>query len=243
MTRDQLRRALALNALTKPLNVVVPAGMVVAGVLVGAVWLLVVAAAVWLALVGATFFDEREAQRVGERERAGRQVAAPEARSDPAAFTPAIGRRLEAALAARASIHAAVDETDSPHADVVAEVDALVTAMEADSARAQRIHEFLAQESPDAIRRRIAEEPSDEVRAALAAKLDALTRLQQRLDRLLSELDHVVITLQTTQAEILAADGMAHDVLAGQVSELRTNVKLISDGLAEAFADTRAHGV
>lgn len=243
MTRDQLPRALVLNAVTKPLNVVVPAGVVVAGLLVGAVWLVVVAAAVWLALVGATFFDEREAQRVGERARAGRQVTAPKAGAQPAAFAPAIGRRLEAALAARDSIHAAVEATDSPHADVVAEVDALVAAMEGDAARAQRIHAFLAQEVPDAIRRRIAEEPSEEVRTALAAKLDAVTRLQQRLDRLLSELDHVVITLQTTEAEILAADGMEHDVLAGQVSELRVNVKLISDGLEEAFADTRAHGV
>jgi hypothetical protein len=241
VTREHLARALAVNALTKPLNVVVPAGVVVAGLLVGAVWLLIVALVVWAALVGATFVDEREAQRVGERERAARRPAALEA--EPTAFAPEIGRRVDAALAARESIHAAVEETDSPHADVVAEVDALVAAMQGDAVRAERIHAFLKTDTPAAIRQRIADEPSPEVRAALEAKLDALTRLQQRLDRLLSELDHVVITLQTTQAEILAADGVAQGVLAGQVSELRTNVKLISEGLEEAFAETRAHQV
>ena len=242
-TREQLRRALIVNALTKPVNVIVPAAVVVAGLLVGAGWLLAVAALVWLALAGATFFDEREARRVGARERAERHLATPKPGADPSAFAPAIRRRLQAALAARDSIHAAVEETDSPHVDVVAEVDALATAMEGGAVRAQRIHEFLAQESPAALERRIADEPNEEVRAALAGKLDALRRLQQRLDRLLTELDHVVITLQTTQAEILAVDGLEHGALAGQVSELRTNVKLISEGLEEAFAETRAHRV
>jgi hypothetical protein len=83
-------------------------------------------------------------------------------------------------------------------------------------------------------------EENPAVRDALGAKLAAVTRLQQRLDGLLAELDHVVLTLQTVQAEILATDGLDDRLLAGQVSDLRENVQLMAAGLEEAFAETRA---
>ena len=214
----------------------VPVGIAVAGILIGAAWLVAVAIVCWLALVVATFFDGGEAERVGARRRAAPRVPA----AEPTAFAPPIAARMRAAITARASIRAAIDGTASPLEDVNAEVDALVGAMQADAVRAQRIHEFLARESPAAIERRMADEPSDAVRTALGAKLDAVNRLQQRLDRLLGELDHVVLTLQTVQAEILATDGLDDATLAGRVSELRENVQVMAAGLEEAFAETRA---
>ena len=212
--------------------------MIVAGLLIGASWLVAVALVGWLALSTATFFDAREAQRVGERLRAARR-APPPVPSDPATFAPPIAARLRAATAARASIRAAIEGTDSPLEDVSAEVDALVRAMEADAVRAQRIHEFLAHESPAQIERQM-HEGNEAVRNALGAKLAAVIRLQQRFDALLAELDHVVLTLQTVQAEILATDGLDDRLLAGQVSDLRENVQLMAAGLEEAFAETRA---
>jgi hypothetical protein len=243
VSRDDLRRALAVNALTKPINVLVPAGVVVAGLLVGATWLLVVAIVVWLAMTGATFFDEREAKRVGERARAAVRPAPVSVGAPPGPFAPPIATRLRAARAARASIRAAIADTPSALEDVSAEVDALVVAMQADAVRAQRIHEFLAQESPAELDQRIAGERSDAVRVALESKREAVARVQQRLDRLLAELDHVVVTLQTVEAEILATGGLDDRALAGQVSELRVNVQLMAEGLEEAFAETRAHRV
>jgi hypothetical protein len=197
----------------------------VAGLLIGASWLVAVALVCWLALSTATFLDARG-------------VPLPVA-ADPRAFAPPIAARLRAATAARASIRAAIEGTDSPLDDVRAEVDALVRAMEADAVRAQRIHEFLAHESPAQVERQMREE-NPAVRDALGAKLAAVTRLQQRLDGLLAELDHVVLTLQTVQAEILATDGLDDRLLAGQVSDLRENVQLMAAGLEEAFAETRA---
>jgi hypothetical protein len=243
-SRADLRRALAVNALTKPLNVLVGAGVAVAGLLLGAAWLVAVAVVFWLVLSTATFFDAREAQRVGERARAARRARPPPRRArDPTTFAPPIAARVRAATAARASIRAAIDGTPSALEDVAAEVDALVSAMEADAIRAQRIHEFLAQESPAALERRMADEPDEAVRAALGANLKAVVRLQRRMDRLLAELDHVVVTLQTVHAEILATDGLDDRALAGQVSVLRENVQLIAAGLEEAFAETRAREV
>jgi hypothetical protein len=197
----------AVNALTKPVNVLVPAGVVVAAALAGAVWLLPVALACWLVLATMTFLDEREARA---------------SQGDPPALAPAIAERVKAAASARAAIRAAIAESRSPLDDVTGEVDALVAAIEAHAVRAQRIHGFLADEG------------------AVAADPDSLARVRQRLDRLLAEMDQVVGALRTVQAEILASDGIEEAALASQVFELRARVQTTSEGLEEAFAETRA---
>jgi hypothetical protein len=194
------------RALTKPVNVLVPTGVVVAAALAGAIWLLPVALACWLGLATMAFLDEREAR------------ASP---GDPPALAPAIAGRVKAAESARAAIRAAIAESRSPLDDVTGEVDALVAAIEAHAVRAQRIHGFLADEG------------------AVAADPDSLARVRQRLDRLLAEMDQVVGALRTVQAEILASDGIEEAALASQVFELRTRVQTTSEGLEEAFAETR----
>jgi hypothetical protein len=234
--RSDLRRALALNALAKPVNVLVPAAVLIASALVGAWWLAIVAVACWLALATHTFFDEREAQRVGERRRSRVRVDAGE-------FTPLIAGRVKAADRARTSIHDAIAGSALPLDDVAREVDDLVEAITVNAARAQRIHRFLTGEEPAAaLEHRIAQERQEPVRAALEAKSRAITRLRQRLDALMSELDRAVLALQTMQAQILAADDRALEErrLVGQVSELRVQVQLVSEGLEEAFAESRS---
>jgi hypothetical protein len=220
-SRGELGRRLAVNALTKPLNVAVPAAIVVAGLLVGASWLIGVAAVCWLALVAGTFFDEREARAVGERAREDRR-APPAVVTDRPAFAAEIERRVRAAVSARAAIRAAIEESDVPHEDVTEEVDALLAAMQDDAVRAQRIHQFLAEVPPE--------------------QIDPQTRqrVQGRLDRLLEELDRIVATLQTVRAEILVSDGLAgHGELTARLSELRVNVQLVSAGLEDAFEGVR----
>jgi hypothetical protein len=241
VSRSDLRRALVLNALAHPVNVLVPAAVLVAAAIFGAAWLALVAVACWLVLAGMTFFDEREAERVGERVRAARRGAA--VRVDPAEFSIEIGARVKAANAAREAIHAAIAASPSPLAGVAGEVDALLAAMNADAARAQRIHGFLAAESLAALERRINREGSGPVRETLEAKLAALKRLRKRLGGLLGEMDNVVAALQTVQAELLAADDLEQaaeeGALAGQISELRAKVQIMSAGLEETFAETR----
>ena len=239
-TRKDLTRVLVVNAMTKPVNVTIPAAVLTAGLLLAVPWLIPVALVCCLALVVMTFFDEREAELAGRRARAGRPEPAPQVRARPSAFAPEIAARLRAANAARASIRLAVGESVTPLDDVAREVDALVLALDGHATRAQRIRVFLAEESPAQLRERIAREPSDAVRNALESKLAALDRLQRRLTRLLEEMDHVVATLQTVHAEILATDGLEQGTLAGQVSELRANVQIVSAGLEDAFAETRA---
>jgi hypothetical protein len=105
---------------------------------------------------------------------------------------------------------------------VTEEVDALLGAMEANAMRAQRIHQFLA------------EVPAEQLDP------QTLQRVRGRLERLLEELDRVVATLQTVRAEILVTDGLVErGQLTAQLSELRTNVQLVSAGLEDAFDDVR----
>jgi hypothetical protein len=247
VTRADLRRALVLNALVHPVNVLVPAGVLVAAALFGAAWLAVVAVVCWLVLAGMTFFDEREAARVGKRLRAAHRNAAPAAaRADPGVLAPAIRARVRAAVVACAAIRDAIAASPAALDDVGEELDALLAAIYADAERAQRIHAFLAEEPPGELEERIAQEPRAVVREALQGKLAALSRVRERLDGLLAEMDHVVATLQTLQAEILSADGaelaLEERALASQVSELRAKVRIISTGLEESFAETRVRG-
>jgi hypothetical protein len=239
-TRKDLTRVLVVNAMTKPVNVTIPAAVLSAGLLLAVPWLIPVALVCWLALVVMTFFDEREAEQAGRRARSVRPEPAPPVRTRPSAFAPEIAARVRAASGARASIRLAIDESDTPLDDVAEEVDALVLALDGHATRAHRIRMFLAEESPEHLRERIANEPSEAVRAALEAKLSALDRLQRRLTRLLEEMDHVVTTLQTVHAEILVTDGLEQGTLAGRVSELRASVQLVSAGLEDAFAESRA---
>ena len=151
-----------------------PAGVLVAALLVGAMWLVAVALVTWLALLVTTFFDDREATAVGERLRAARR--APALRLPP--LVPALARRWDAALAARASI-----QRDGDSALLMHEVEALVEALRPSVAQAQRIDDAL-----------------------LKSTGPARERLRARLDQLLDEIDQVVATLETVHAEILVSD-------------------------------------
>lgn len=237
--RADLRRALVLNALTKPLNLLVPALVVVAGSLLGAGWLAAVALACWLALAAASFFDEDEARRVGARRRAARTAPATP-RAEPAVLSPAIGRRLQAAVAARRAIGEAVALSGLPLADIAEQVDALVAVIEAHAIRADRIHGFLADHPAAGLEHRVASEHEPAVIAALRAQSRSLERLRQRQGQLLAEMDHAVAALDTVHAEILAVDGLDEGTVVGRVAALREEVQVVSAALEDAFDETRA---
>ena len=182
--RGRLGRALLVNALTKPLNVVVGALVLAAAALTGAAWLALVAPLCWLLLAGMTFFDEREAERLGRQRRARLRP-----RQRPATgvtFVPAIAKRVSAARAARDAIRATAATWPSPLDDFVVHADGVVATIEERAVSAQRVHTFLT-DRPNA-------EP------------EALVRLRERLHGLLDEMDAGIAALNTLHAELLAAD-------------------------------------
>jgi len=66
-TRKDLTRVLVVNAMTKPVNVTIPAAVLTAGLLLAVPWLIPVALVCWLALVVMTFFDDQPSEAVGQQ--------------------------------------------------------------------------------------------------------------------------------------------------------------------------------
>ena len=195
-TREDLRRALVVNALTKPLNVLVPALVVVAASLLGAALLIVVALICWLGLALVTFFDEDEAARrrppaAGGRARAPARPPHP----SPSRARPRSRAGSGDAHAAADSVQEAVRESELPLADVTGEVDELVALIERNAARVDRMHRFLAEHPLPA--------------AAPEEQRRAVARLEARHQELLVEIDRAASALDTVHAEVLAADGLA----------------------------------
>jgi hypothetical protein len=215
VTRDDLRRELAVNAATKPLNVAVPAAVVVAALVLGTAWLFPLAVVVYVLLAVMTFFDEDEAERVGERayER-GRGPAPP--RLSEKALAPKVREYLEAARSERAAIDRTIAQADLPFGHVAQEVDALLAAVEATARRAQRVHDHLTSRAPgtaEALRIRL-RGYHDEMAAVVRAMRDVHDRL----------------------VEASLSDEEDRDAqLAGDVRDLRARVDAATAGLGEAY--------
>src|SRR3954470_15426592 len=89
VTRGALARRLAVNAATKPLNVAVLGGLIVAGIALNLILVVgAIAIVAYLVLVALTFFDADEAQRIGAELYAGRRR--PVATLDLATLEPRI---------------------------------------------------------------------------------------------------------------------------------------------------------
>src|SRR3954454_22656409 len=117
-SRKDYARALALNAATEPFNVLILAGVVVAGLIIGKVALLVASGLVlYLIAAARTFFDDDEAQKVLAAQRAKRgSTAAQRPRIDPQALAPPIAARVETARERQGRITAACGGAGRPYA-------------------------------------------------------------------------------------------------------------------------------
>jgi len=228
------------QALADPANVATAAALAVAAMLLQAWWLLAVAAAAYAAMTALTVRERRLAAAPGR---------APVPRAPGVELSAPVAKRLRAGLAAADAIRAAIDEADVPLDDVAHDVADLRAAMESLAARADRVHRYLGEQDPAAVRARLAVEAAsdDTVRGrlaeALAAQLGALERLRTQLDRLLSELDHVVAALQAMHAEVLGMAAMAGGwhgrELSSRVGDLQERVGALGAGLEEVYAETR----
>jgi hypothetical protein len=245
VTRKDLGRELAVNAAFKPLNIAAPAVVLVVGLLLGVLWIAVpVAVVLYVALWLQTFFDSREAEKVG---RAAYAEAQPRrAALDASTLDPSIARPLEQARGTAAAIRQAVEEADQPLDDVVSEVDGLVGAMETSARRAQLIASTLAGQDLRAIDRDIARRSSStdpDVQALvrdLQAQRASITRLQDKLERFQVGMERICVSLgllRTSVAEMSASEEeAAQRELSAQARELRERTQLLAESMAESFS-------
>lgn len=249
ITRARLRRALVVNALTKPVNLAVPTVVVAAALAVGTWWLVAVAAAVYAALAAMTFLNEDEARQVGERVYGQRRLETGERRVDPGRLAAPIAAPLSAALDEEARFRRTVAQARLPLDELRGEVSELVEAIGRTAQRAQLVHDYLMGQRPERVRDRIAElrgsaaapEPTvQRTIAALSEQLQSHGAMSRQLDRFHAEMEQTVASLSTIHARVVqmgvASDDAAEHELAVQVRDLRDQVDALSAGMNEAYA-------
>jgi len=240
VTRSELQRRLVVNALSKPVNVAVPAAVAVAALPVGLPWLLAVAAIAYVALAAMTFLDEREAERVGD-ETYGRLRRSEQPRLETRRLAPEIRAEVEAARAEQARIAETIANADLPFDEVGGEVERLVVAMEATARRAQLVRDYLVTQDIARIEARL-HEASDETAAVLRDQLAVLESLVAQLRRFHDEMQQVNAALGAMHARLVGAAVASQDSadaqLAGDVRDLRQRVETLTEGIAEAYAAT-----
>lgn len=240
VTRSELQRKLIVNALTKPVNVAVPAVVAVAALFAGAPWLLAVAVVAYVALAAITFFDEREAERVGD-EAYGRLRESPRQRLETGRLAPEIRAEVESARDEQRRITQTIANADLPFDEVGGEVDRLVVAMEATAKRAQLVRDYLDTQDIPGIEERLARASGDTA-AALRDQLAVLNSLVEQLRRFHDEMEQVNAALGAMHARLVgaavASQASADAELAGDVRDLRQRVDTLTEGIAEAYAAT-----
>jgi hypothetical protein len=251
VTRSDLRRELAVNAAFKPLTIAAPAVVLIVGLLLHVLLVAApVAAAVYIALFLQTLFDGDEAKKVGQAVYGRTGGGSSRPALDAATLDPEIARPLRQARETAAAIRVAVQEADQPLDDVVADVDALVVAMETSARRAQLIATTLSGQDLAGIERDIirrGHDPDPEVKALvtdLIAQRDSIKRLRTKLDRFDVGMQRICASLgllRTRVAEMSASEEeAAQRELGATARELRERTDLLAESMAETFAEPPA---
>lgn len=252
-TRAELNRLLIANALTKTWpNVILPAGLAVAGLLIGLdlIVLLPVAILAWFALSAVTYFDADEAEAVAARDRDRRRGAIAGPRTDPRSLAPPVASHLQEVLNQEANIRGAIQRAELPFSEVSEEVDTFVRAAERTAARAQLLYEYLAEQDPRQVEARmiqIRNDPDPSKKAlsdALFTQVQAMQRAERELDAFYTEMERIAVELGNIRGQLLsvsaASEGAAQRQLASDVRDLREQMGAVAEGMNEALAETSA---
>lgn len=246
VTRRDLQRALVVNAATKPVTILVAAGVAVAGFLLGAVWLIAVAALVYVVLAALTFFDAAEAERVGDRVYGRARVAGGDAKPLKAGdLAPPIRAQVERARREARTVGQTIAGSSLSFAEVGGEIDGLVRAIETIAGRAQRVWTYLAAQDVPALDRRLAELSAADsgvhssTLAALRDQRTALEELRMVLHRSLAQMEEVNAQMGGINARLIrmavAEEEAGEHALAVDVRALREQVEASAAGLEAAY--------
>ena len=243
-SRSEYNRALLLNALTQPFNVVLLTSIAIAGLLLDLLLpLLAVGLVLYGIAVARTYFDEEEADKVLERERAKRRSALEAGRLDEATLAPPIAELLHAGWQREARIHDAIERAELPYEEVSREVDRFIRAMEDGARRAQLLYEALSESPPEHVEQRLSEVRGDPSKAELVTALESQLAVQRRMEgqlqRFYDEMERVLIELDTVRGNLVSVSASTEAAnqqrLAGDVRALRDEVGAVAEGMSEAY--------
>jgi hypothetical protein len=243
-SRGEFTQALVLNALMHPFNVGLLAAVTVAAIVLGSTPLGVIGALLYLGSAGRTFFDEKEADKVLERERAERKgIEKP--RAEPGTFAPPIARLAQDARVREQRVAEAIQRSELPYDEVGAEVDAFIDAMDSTAKRAQLLYEALSDTPPAEVEKRLAAvrqgnlPETRELQAALEVQLETMRRMERQLNRFFTEMERLLVELETVRGQVVSmsvsADRGQQEQLAADVRGLRERMGAVAEGMAEAY--------
>ena len=249
-TRGKYNRALIVNALTAPFNVLVLAGLLIAGIALGAfAFLLPVAIVLYLAAAVRTYFDEDAQQAVlsRERDRHRGRLESGTLERDLSEFSPRIADVMGRALEKDARIRAAIDRAELPYHEVSQEVDRFLATMWQTAARAELLSEGLHDTPPEAVARRLEEVKATgdaskaELIEALSQQLAVQQKMEAQLLRFYDQMEQMLVELDTVRGHLITVSASSEadnqERLADDVRELREEMGAVADGMAAAYAD------
>jgi chromosome segregation ATPase len=246
-SRAEFNRALIANALLDPFNVVLLAGILIAGLALDLLLpLLPVAIVVYGIAAARTYFDVDEAGKVLERERSRRRERLEAGRLDPRGLAEPIAELLVAAGQRERRIRDAIERAELPYAEVSQEVDRFIRAMEDGGRRAQLLYEALAETPPAWVDKRLGQVRGDPERAELASALETqlsvLRRMEVQLQRFYDEMERVLVELDTVRGNLVSVSASTEAAnqqrLAGEVRALREEVGAVAAGMSEIYEET-----
>jgi predicted Ser/Thr protein kinase len=248
-TRGEYNRALILNALTAPFGVVLLAGMLIAGLVLGVfAFLLPVAIVLYVAAAVRTYFDQDVQKEVLERERSTRRQRLESGRPERALseFSPRIADLMGRALEKDARIRAAIDRAELPYHEVSDEVDRFLATMWQTAARAELLCEGLRDAPPEAVARRLQEvqRTGDASKAELMEALSQQLAVQQKMERQLlrfyDQMEQMLVELDTVRGHLITVSASTEadnqERLADEVRDLREEMGAVAEGMAAAYA-------
>jgi predicted Ser/Thr protein kinase len=256
-TPRDYNRALILNALSAPFGVVVAAGVVVAGILLGALsFLLPLAIVLYIASAARTYFDDDVQKGVLAREGASHHKRLEKGRPerDLSEFSPRLADLMARALERDARIRAAIDRAELPYEEVSEEVDRFLATMWQTAARAELLSEGLRDSPPEAVARRLQEVQAagDPAKAELVDALSQQLAVQQKMERQLvhfyDQMEQVLVELDTVRGHLITVSASTEadnqERLADDVRDLREEMGAVAEGMAAAYSrQPDPHGV
>jgi uncharacterized RDD family membrane protein YckC len=157
-------------------------------------------------------------------------------------LAPPIARHVDAAHRIQAGIAAAVQRAQLPYTAVSTEVNQLVAQLEGSAMRAQMLYEALDETPVASVQQRLSklgdlEQP--ELAMALREQLVVQTRMQEQLQRFDSDMERMVVELDTIRANLVstAASGDVENQerIAERVRELRDELSAVSEGMDAGY--------
>jgi len=239
-SRERLFWRVLLNAATKPLNVLVLAGMVGAAILTTP-WVLAAAVPVYGLLMASTIRDPKEADRLA----GATQAQLPGGKRSLQGITGPLRGEVIAVLNEERGIKTELERAPVRPEGIAEAVEALCDELIVNARRASDVDLYLQSVDVAELQRRLAGEArqgrtsqlSADAAAAIQEQLQVIESLGQRRAAFDDEIANLQASLGTIRARLVQARAEAEPptVGAADVTELRDRMRALASGLAEAY--------